>query len=126
MNERTFLICDHCKNLVGLISDGGGQMLCCGQPMRALIPGQADAAAEKHVPVCVKSGGELTVNVGSADHPMSDEHLIEWIAVCGKNFMQRIILEVDAPASAQFVCPPAGDLTVYAYCNLHGLWSAVV
>ncbi len=120
-NKRTFLLCDRCKNLVGLISDGGGELYCCGEPMRSLKAGESDAAAEKHVPVYQRNGRELHVEVGSAPHPMTQEHHIAWIAVCQGDSMQRKALEPGGPAVADFIIED-GSFTIYAYCNLHGLW----
>ena len=34
-----FYICEHCGNLVGMIHDSGVPMMCCGQKMEALKPG---------------------------------------------------------------------------------------
>lgn len=121
--KRKYYICDKCKNLVGLIADGGGVLVCCGEPMRELKAGEVDASAEKHVPVCRREGDILTVEVGSAPHPQTAEHHIAWIAVCSEGFTQRRELSLEAPPAAVFTVG-AGPLTVYAYCNLHGLWEA--
>ena len=46
-----FLKCSICGNIVGLIQDGGGELVCCGKPMQELVANTEDAAQEKHVPV---------------------------------------------------------------------------
>ena len=56
MAEVKFFICKHCGNLVGLIHEGGGQLVCCGDPMTELKANTTDAAQEKHVPVVEISG----------------------------------------------------------------------
>lgn len=122
-DKRQYFICDECKNLVGLIAGGGGILVCCGHPMRKLRAGETDASLEKHVPVCKRDGNRLTVEIGAAPHPQTREHHIAWIAVCGEGFTQRRELPPDAPPSAEFTVGEA-PLTVYAYCNLHGLWAA--
>ena len=76
-----FYICEICGNSVGMIKESGVPVMCCGQKMKELIPGTSDGAAEKHVPVFSVDGNKVTVTVGSVDHPMLDEHYIEWIAV---------------------------------------------
>ncbi len=124
-NQRTYLICDTCNTMVGLMDDGGGTVVCCGKPMRVLEANTTDAAKEKHVPIAVREGCLLKVSVGSAAHPMTDEHHIAWVATAQGGHTQRITLSPkDAPA-AEF-CVEDAPLTVYAYCNLHGLWKAEV
>ena len=52
-----------------------------------------DAAQEKHVPYFEKNGDKLHVQIGSVEHPMLEEHHIEWIAVETPNRMQRYLLK---------------------------------
>ena len=124
-NERNFYICSICGNIVGLIEDGGGVLVCCGEEMKQLVPGSVDASLEKHVPVATRVGRTLTVNVGSAPHPMTEEHHIAWVAVAQGTSTQRTTLDHVGMPVAEF-CVGDGPLTVYAYCNLHGLWKTEV
>ena len=39
MNPR-FFVCEHCGNQIELIDDHGVPVMCCGQPMSELIPGE--------------------------------------------------------------------------------------
>ena len=32
-----FYICEHCKNIVGMVEDAGVPLTCCGQPMKELV-----------------------------------------------------------------------------------------
>lgn len=65
-----FLKCSICGNIVGLIHDGGGELVCCGKPMQELVANTEDAAQEKHVPVITVDGSTVRVAVGSVEHPM--------------------------------------------------------
>src|SRR5450756_2459663 len=76
-----FYVCEVCGNMVGLIRDGGGELVCCNEPMKKLEPNTTDASKEKHVPVAVRENGKIVVSVGSVPHPMIDAHYIEWIAI---------------------------------------------
>ncbi|MDP4153952.1 MAG: desulfoferrodoxin family protein [Bacillota bacterium] len=120
-NERIFLKCEHCGNIVGLIEDAGVSVVCCGEKMKRLMPNTVDASKEKHLPVLSVENGKLHVEVGSLPHPMTPEHHIAWIAVAQKNRTQRVALDVNGEPKADF-CIDEGPVTVYAYCNLHGLW----
>ena len=71
--------CEVCGNIVEVLHTGGGELVCCNQPMNLLEANTTDAATEKHVPVIEKSGDTVTVKVGSVDHPMLNEHYIEFI-----------------------------------------------
>ena len=124
-----FFRCGVCGNMTGLIHEGGGQLVCCGKPMEELVANTTDAAQEKHVPVPVfdKDGQTVTVKVGSQAHPMTPEHLIEWIHVQTKLGAQmRHLTPEDAPETVFRLAPGDAPVAVFAYCNLHGLWKADV
>lgn len=84
-----------------------------------------DAAVEKHVPVVEfqRDGHIIAVKVGEVSHPMTEEHLIEWIALDADGRLEIHHLKAGQSPETFF----AGGVesgTVYAYCNLHGLWKA--
>jgi superoxide reductase len=122
--DIAFYRCETCGNIVGLIKNGGGQLVCCGKPMHKLEANSTDAAVEKHVPAAVRQDGKLLVNIGSAPHPMTEAHYIEWIAVVSDNSTERISLALGQEPKAVFCDKP--DVDIYAYCNLHGLWKASI
>ena len=76
-----FYVCETCGNFVGMIKEAGVPMMCCGKKMKELVPGTSDGAFEKHVPVYKVEGNKVIVTVGSVEHPMVEEHYIEWIAI---------------------------------------------
>jgi superoxide reductase len=119
-----FYECEVCGNLVGLIRDGGGELVCCNQPMDLLEANTFDASKEKHVPVAVRKDGKIHVEVGSDEHPMIEAHYIEWIAVVSDSGTERISLQPGQPPRAVFCDKENSE--AYAYCNLHGLWKAPV
>ena len=120
--KAKFYICKHCGNLIGMIKDSGVPVVCCGEPMKALIPNTVDASGEKHLPVVSVEGDVLKVNIGSVDHPMIPEHYIEWIYVETDQGGHRKALKPGDAPSAVFHLGDEKAAAVYAYCNLHGLW----
>ena len=60
--------CEVCGNIVEVLHGGGGELVCCGQPMKLFVENTVDAAKEKHVPVIEKSGDGVKVKVGSVAH----------------------------------------------------------
>ena len=99
--------------------------MCCGEKMQELVANTTDAAVEKHVPVVTVDGQKVTVTVGAAEHPMTPEHYIQWIALATTQGNQRKELKPGQKPQAEFmVCQGDEVEAVYAYCNLHGLWKA--
>ena len=123
--EMKFYRCAHCGQIVAIVKGTGVPIICCGEPMQEIVPGTTDAAVEKHVPVFEVDGNKVTVTVGSVEHPMLDEHFIEWIALETKMGNQRKALKPgDAPKACFSICDGDEVVAVYEYCNLHGLWKA--
>lgn len=122
MNENRFYICEHCGNLIGMIHDAGVPMMCCGQKMTELIPGTVDASKEKHIPVVSVKNNTVEVTVGSVNHPMVEEHNIAWVYLQTDRGGQRKCLKVGSEPVVTFALCDEKPISVYAYCNLHGLW----
>lgn len=121
-----FYICRHCGNLVKMIHVSGIPMMCCGQQMEELVPNTVEASGEKHIPVVTVEENTVTVNVGSADHPMVPEHLIEWIYAETENGGQIKTLKAGDAPNVSFCLKNDRATAVYAYCNLHGLWKTEI
>ena len=116
-------ICPICGNIITKIKDSGVPVVCCGKPMIELIPNKEDAAVEKHIPVYEIKDNEVIVKVGSVNHPMEEQHYIEWIMIETNKGIQIKKLEYKNKPEAIFGLATEENLErVYAYCNLHGLW----
>ncbi len=100
---------------------GGGELVCCGEPMQLVQENTVDASKEKHVPVIEKIAGGYKVKVGSIPHPMEEKHYIEWIELIADGRVCRAFLKPGQPAEAVFQTE-AKAVTAREYCNLHGLW----
>lgn len=113
--------CELCGNIVEVLHGGAGELVCCGQPMKAFKENTVDAAKEKHVPVIEKGPDGITVKVGSVEHPMEAEHYIEWIELIADGKAYRQFLNPgDSPAATFKI--DADQVTAREFCNLHGLW----
>lgn len=122
-NKGLFYFCEVCGNLVGLVLEGGGELVCCGQPMKRLVANTKDAAYEKHIPEVSVEGNKVTVKVGSVEHPMVPEHYIQFIYLVTKNGAQKKCLSPGEAPAAEFALVDGDEVVaVYEYCNLHGLW----
>ena len=118
-----FYICETCKNIITKIVDSKVPVVCCGKPMKELVPGAVDGALEKHVPAVTIEGNTVKVQIGEVIHPMLAEHYIQFIALETKNGVQIKNLKAGEEPKAEFVLADGDEaVAVYEYCNLHGLW----
>jgi superoxide reductase len=114
--------CEVCGNIVEMVHEGAGELVCCNETMKRFVENTVDAAKEKHVPVKEKIAGGLKVKVGSVPHPMEEKHWIEWVEIIsGGKAYRQFLKPGDAPEA---VFPVEGDFTAREYCNLHGLWKS--
>ena len=120
-----FFKCEKCGKIVALVNEKPCDTMCCGEAMKELVPNTTDAAQEKHVPVYKVNGNIVEVNVGSAAHPMTEEHLIEWVSLQTEQGNQRKVLKAGQEPKVCFALYEGDKVkNVFAYCNLHGLWKA--
>lgn len=115
--------CGVCGNIVEVVHVGGGELVCCGQPMVLQVANTVDAAKEKHVPIIEFTNAGVLIKVGVAPHPMEAKHYIEWIELIADGKVDKKFLKPGDQPEAEFCIKPQ-QLTARAYCNLHGLWEA--
>lgn len=120
-----FYKCETCGKVIAILTDSGVPTICCGHPMKELVPGTTDGAAEKHVPVVSVKQDTVEVTVGSVAHPMTPEHFIDWIAIETDSGIQIQKLNIEGEPKAVFPIEKGASVKeTFAYCNLHGLWKA--
>ena len=117
-----FYVCSHCKEVIEVIDDKGVPVSCCGDAMTELKVKTAETGTEKHLPAVQAEGGIVQVKVGSVPHPMTKEHLIEWVVLETDKGSQRKQLKPDSEPAVKFYIGDEKPVAVYAYCNTHGLW----
>lgn len=113
--------CELCGNIVEVLHGGGGELVCCGEPMKLYKENTVDAAKEKHVPVVEKTADGFKVKVGSVPHPMEEKHYIEWVEIIADGEAYRQFLNPGEAPEAAF-CIKAEKVTAREFCNMHGLW----
>ena len=117
--------CEICGNIVEVLHEGKGALVCCGEEMK-LMEEQTDEqtanqTTEKHVPVMEKIPSGIKVVVGSTLHPMEEKHYIEWIEVVTEKGASRKFLKPGDKPEALFK-DVEGLEKIREYCNIHGLW----
>lgn len=115
--------CNICGNIVEVLHNGAGELVCCGQPMELLEERNEDEGMEKHVPVIERTGNVVIVKVGSVPHPMEPEHYIEWIEInVDGNSYKRFLVPEEEPRAEFNVS--GEDISARIYCNIHKLWKS--
>ena len=125
--------CEICGNIVEVLHNGKGELVCCGVAMKLIEEKTKDEGKEKHVPVFEKlpenlcrGGDGLKVRVGEVEHPMEIDHYIEWIEIkTVDNKVGKKFLKPGGKTEAEFHTR-AGIVEVRAYCNIHGLWKSKI
>jgi len=113
--------CEVCGNIVEVLYPGVGGLVCCNQPMGLQTENTTDAAQEKHVPVVNKTENGIQIRVGSVDHPMMDNHYIQWVELIQGEYLYRKYLAPGEEPGAIFTVP-CGEMCSREFCNLHGHW----
>jgi len=115
--------CFICGNVVEVLEEGKGDLVCCGENMKLMDEKTKDGAGEKHLPVVEKTGKGVMVKVGEVPHPMEADHWIQLIEVITKdNFILRKDLNPGDKPEAEFDVDEANIIQVREFCNKHGLW----
>jgi len=124
-----FYKCNHCGNLLIAAIDANVTPACCGEGMEELKAGSTEAALEKHVPVVAREddGHHIAIDVGSVPHPMTAEHSIKRVVLaCGQRTYMFRLEPGEEPKVRCSIKDNSLPITVYAYCDLHGLWAASI
>ena len=121
---REIYKCEICGNIIEVIHEGVGSLICCGEEMKLLEEKNDDSSVEKHVPYIQKTMSGILVKIGQKqDHPMTDEHYIEWIQVISDGVAYRKFLKPGDKPEAEFSIE-ADNVSAREYCNKHGLWKS--
>ena len=87
------------KNVVALLSG-------IVEGATPIAVGSVDAAKEKHIPDVKRVGDTIEVTVGSVEHPMLEEHHIEWIALATDDKLEVKFLKPGEAAKTAFGASP--------------------
>ncbi len=119
--QKNIYKCEICGNIIEVLHEGGGILVCCGQPMKHQKENIVEASPEKHIPVIERIKEGVFVKVGSVEHPMVAEHHIEWIELSTETGNFKEFLKIGEKPEVFFPIN-SKKITARAYCNLHGLW----
>jgi superoxide reductase len=112
--------CEKCGQIIEVL-DGGAHPVCCGEKMKLMEEITTDSPTEKHVPVVEAVDGGYRVYVGVTEHPMAENHYIEWIELFTENKVYRKYLKPGEKPEAIFKTDEK-IVMARSYCNIHGNW----
>lgn len=115
--------CEICGNIVEVLHEGIGTLVCCGKPMILQKENSKGEYAEKHSPVIIPNSEGVEIKVGAVPHPMTPEHHIEWIEISTQTGESKKFLDPEKNKTAEAKFPVKKKISKSRmYCNLHGLW----
>ena len=115
--------CNVCGNIVEMVHTGKGALVCCEKEMVLQKEQSEGEYAEKHSPVIEPTEKGVKVKIGKVEHPMEEEHYIEWIEVIVDTKVYREFLNPGEAPEAEFNIK-AEKIKARMYCNVHGLWES--
>ena len=114
--KTQFYVCPVCGNVIR--ADGQAVISCCGVTLPPLTAEEPD---EAHAIRTQRAEDEYYV---TAEHPMTREHYISFLAAVSDNAVQFVKLYPQGGAEARFKINRVKYL--YAYCNRHGLFRVTI
>jgi superoxide reductase len=113
--------CAVCGNLVQILQEGDGNLVCCGEEMKLMgIQYDVNELGEKHTPKIEIKEGKKFVNV--IGHPMTNEHYIQFIETYTKDKNElhlKFFKPGDVPETESKL---EGAFNSIEFCNIHNLW----
>jgi superoxide reductase len=77
----------------------------------------------KHRPVISMTTDKAIIRVGIEEHPMTEEHYIQWIVIqTSKGYKVAKLTHNDKPEVEFELQDDEKLIAAYEYCNLHGFW----
>ena len=120
--------CEDCGSIVEVLVDAHEEKACCDSSKNIIEPQTEGDKAPKHVPVISVDGNEVTVAVGEVQHPMDDDHFIQFVElIVGderdiKHFKPGDVPKATFTVDADLLA--ANEAIARDFCNLHGLWAS--
>ena len=117
--------CHICNNIVEILQEGVGELVCCNQPMELINNNSSEIEDlnEKHIPVIEKEIDNVKIRVGAVKHPMTNEHHISFIQAISNDekYIKTKFLSIEDEPELNLKTSN-NSLWARALCNIHGLF----
>ena len=125
-NKLELYKCEICGNLVEILQNGQGELVCCEEKMKLIQTNENENESlnDKHVPIIEKIIDGYKIRVGSTIHPMTAEHHINFIqAISGdEKYVKTKFLSLEDIPELNVNCNCDSSIWTRALCNIHGLF----
>lgn len=123
---KKLFVCEICGNQVEILEDGGGEIICCGEPMALRDKSCETAKNKEHELVIEEIPGGMRVQIGKdKQHPMTAGHFIQWIECWVGNHVFRKHFKPNEEPVAEFMIEEwvkNGEAPKFrTICNVHGM-----
>ncbi len=123
MNKSNrFFLCPLCGRVITVLNDSGSILSCCDTPMQELCANSGAGSFESHLPVVSFVEDGFEVRTGNIDHPMTEEHYIEWMCLVSEGSSRFFFLNPGDDPVHLFASDGQRPFAAYSYCSIHGLW----
>ena len=113
--------CNICGNLVQILQEGEGNLICCGEEMELMnIQYDSDEMGEKHAPKTEVRDGKTYVHVKT--HPMTKEHYIQFVETYTKDKKELQLKFFEPEEVPEMELKLNGETDSVEFCNIHHLW----
>ena len=113
--------CHVCGNVVQVLLNGIGELVCCGENMEHLkTQFKEDELGEKHVPQIVEENEKRIIRLEK--HPMTNEHYIQFIEAFSKDKTEIRLKYICPNQIAEFDISDFDSEYAIELCNIHNLW----
>ena len=113
--------CHICGNVVQVLLNGMGNLVCCGENMEHLqAQFKEDELGEKHVPQILEENGKKVIRLEK--HPMTNEHYIQFIEAFSKDKTEIRLKYLCPNQTAEFDISDFDSEEAIELCNIHNLW----
>ena len=117
--------CRHCGNLVRILGEGEGVLICCGSKMQKLEVQEISDNSQIHQ-IVVKfdsTKNQLEISIGKPQHPMEEAHFISWIEIQWNELSYQHSFDFTHDKIPSLMIPSITlPDTIRIICNQHGLW----
>ncbi|MGB9937142.1 MAG: desulfoferrodoxin [Methanobacterium sp.] len=124
--EKQVYRCNICGNIVEVIHIGTGKLVCCDNQMQLLEEKTEGIGSEKHIPIIEQTENGIKVQIGAINHPMEENHCIEWVELVTDNGVFRKVFKPGEKPEAEFdiSVEDINQIGAREYCSIHGLWKS--
>ena len=114
--------CNICGNLVQILQEGEGNLICCGEEMQLMnVQYDTDEIGEKHAPK-IETTDNNTKYVHVKTHPMTKEHYVQFIEVFSKDKKELHLKFFEPEEVPEMKVEFQNVVEAVEFCNIHHLW----